>query len=250
MHKHDRRGGRIGGSGDAVVHGSGGEGHGRHVGSRVRCHTSLQLTYVLSGCNVNRRTQADRTAATRAALVAAARTLFAEHGFAGVGTETIVRAAGVTRGALYHQFADKTELFAAVLEAVEVDLALQLSERLAAAETTDPVEVMRLGAEAWLDACAEPRSSRSSCSTDRLGARLAALAGDRHAPRTRPGRRAADPRDAVGRIPEQPVNALAHVLIGALDEAALYIALADEQAAARSDMSVVIARLISQLADG
>ena len=56
---------------------------------------------------VNRRSQADRSAATRASLVQAARLLFAEHGFGGVGTETIVAAAGVTRGALYHQFADK-----------------------------------------------------------------------------------------------------------------------------------------------
>lgn len=97
-----------------------------------------------------------RSAATRAALVAAARPLFAEHGFAGVGTETIVRAAGVTRGALYHQFADKTELFAAVYEAIEEDLARRLGERVAAAAATDPIEVMTLGANAWLDAGAEP----------------------------------------------------------------------------------------------
>ena len=71
---------------------------------------------------VTRRRQADRTAATRAALVAAGRTLFAEHGYAEVGTERLAHAAGVTRGALYHQFADKADLFAAVVEAVEIDL--------------------------------------------------------------------------------------------------------------------------------
>ena len=60
-----------------------------------------------------RRRQADRTAATRAALVAAARELFAEDGYGQVGTERIVQAAGVSRGAMYHQFGDKTELFAA-----------------------------------------------------------------------------------------------------------------------------------------
>ena len=69
--------------------------------------------------NVKRTKHAERSEATRAALVAAARPLFAERGYAGVGTEEIVRAAGVTRGALYHQFADKRELFAAVFEQVE-----------------------------------------------------------------------------------------------------------------------------------
>src|SRR5450755_4435128 len=104
---------------------------------------------------VNRRSQTDRSAATRAALVSAARPLFAERGFAGVGTETIVRAAGVTRGALYHQFADKTGLFEAVYEAIEQDLASRLGELLAAAGATDPIEVMTLGADAWLEACGE-----------------------------------------------------------------------------------------------
>jgi AcrR family transcriptional regulator len=70
----------------------------------------------------NRRTQADRSAATRDALVRAGRHLFAEHGYAEVGTEAIAREAGVTRGAMYHQFADKTELFAAVFEQVEAEV--------------------------------------------------------------------------------------------------------------------------------
>src|ERR671932_499427 len=70
-----------------------------------------------------RTKHAERSEATRAALIAAARPLFAERGFAGVGTEEIVRAAGVTRGALYHQFRDKQELFAAVFEQLEQELA-------------------------------------------------------------------------------------------------------------------------------
>ena len=61
-----------------------------------------------------RRTQAERTAATRALLIDAARKLFADKGFADVSTQAIVGAAGVTRGALYHQFDDKAALFAAV----------------------------------------------------------------------------------------------------------------------------------------
>src|SRR5271168_1017595 len=107
-----------------------------------------------------RRTQADRSAATRDALVAAARGLFAAQGFAEVSTDAIVAAAGVTRGALYHQFADKTALFDAVLDAVEADIARRLTDGVAAAGITDPVEAIRHVIRAWLDICVEPEIHR------------------------------------------------------------------------------------------
>ncbi len=197
---------------------------------------------------VNRRSQLARSAATRAALVLAARDLFAERGFAGVGTEAIVRAAGVTRGALYHQFADKTELFAAVYEAIEQDIARHLGELIVAAGATDPIEVMRLGANAWLDACAEQEVQQivlidapAVLGWQRwreigMGYGLGLIEGVlAHA-------------IEVGRIPQQPVPALAHVLVGALDEAALYVARANDQTAAREQMRAVIARLVAGLA--
>ena len=91
-------------------------------GARIEpCHHRLPLA---PGA---RRTQADRSAATRDALVAAARRLFAAHGFAEVPTDSIATAAGVTRGALYHQFADKMALFEAALDAVEADIAARLA---------------------------------------------------------------------------------------------------------------------------
>ena len=70
-----------------------------------------------------RRTQGERTAQTRAALITSARRLFGAEGFAEVGAERIAREAGMTRGALYHQFADKADLFAAVLDEVEAEIA-------------------------------------------------------------------------------------------------------------------------------
>jgi AcrR family transcriptional regulator len=174
--------------------------------------------------------------------------LFAGYGFAGVGTETIVRAAGVTRGALYHQFADKTELFAAVYEAIEEDIARQLGERIAAAKATDPIDVMRLGADAWLDACAE-REVQQIVLLDGpavLGWQRWRDIGMRYGLGLVEG--LLTHAIEVGRIPQQPVSALAHVLVGALDEAALYVARADDQAAASNDMRVVIGRLITRLA--
>jgi AcrR family transcriptional regulator len=194
-----------------------------------------------------RRTQADRSAATREALVRAARPLFAEHGFAGVGTEAIVKAAGVTRGAMYHHFADKAELFDAVFEAVEIDVMAHIATATAGSTENDPIDVMRLGADAWLDACADPEVQRivlidapavlgwerwrevgMRYSLGLVEALLTVAIG-------------------IGRIPPQPVTPLAHVFIGAVDEAALYVARADDQPRAREEMRAVIGRLVAAL---
>src|SRR6516164_4310468 len=109
-----------------------------------------------------RRTQAERAAETRDGLIAAARPLFASPGFADVALETIVRDAGVTRGALYHHFADKTELFAAVLEKVEGEMATRMGEAIAAAGETEPAEIRRLGSTLWPEACAAAEVERTA----------------------------------------------------------------------------------------
>jgi AcrR family transcriptional regulator len=198
---------------------------------------------------VNRRSQVDRSAATRASLVAAARPLFAERGFAGVGTEAIALSAGVTRGALYHQFADKAELFEAVYEAIEQDLARDLGERIAAAQATDPIEMMRLGADAWLDACAEQEVQQIVLLDGPavLGWQRWREIGMRYGLGLVEG--LLTHAVEIGRIPRQPVPALAHVLVGALDDAGLYVARAPDRAAASEEMRVVITRLVAGLAD-
>jgi AcrR family transcriptional regulator len=68
-----------------------------------------------------------RTAQTRAALIAAGRRLFEADGFADVGAERIARDAGMTRGAFYHQFTDKADLSAAVLDQVEAEIAQRVA---------------------------------------------------------------------------------------------------------------------------
>ena len=110
--------------------------------------------------NVKRTKHAERSEATRGALIAAARPLFAERGYAAVGTEEIVRAAGVTRGALYHQFTDKRELFAAVFEQVEADVTQRTARAAVASGASDPLDVLRVGALGWLEACSEPEVQR------------------------------------------------------------------------------------------
>jgi AcrR family transcriptional regulator len=196
---------------------------------------------------VTRRTQADRTAATRAALVAAARPLFAEHGYAAIGTEQIAQAAGVTRGALYHQFADKADLFAAVLEAVEVDLTQHLIDVVAAMPQDDPLAVVTAGAEAWLDASVEPEVRRIALLDGPavLGWQRWREVGMRHGFGLVTG--LLGELIEAGAIPAQPIEPVAHVLIGALDEAALYIAQADDPATARAEAGAVLRRLVTAL---
>jgi AcrR family transcriptional regulator len=196
----------------------------------------------------NPRSQAERSAATRDALVRAARPLFAARGFAAVGTEEIVRAAGVTRGAMYHQFADKVELFAAVFEAVEVEVTTVIDRSVSEASLQDPIELMQLGARTWLDTCAEPEVQRIVLveAPAVLGWARWREIGMRYGLGLVQG--LLEYGIQVGRLRAQPVEPLAHVLIGALDEAALFVAQAADREAARADVGAVISALIDALA--
>jgi AcrR family transcriptional regulator len=190
-----------------------------------------------------------RSEATRQALVRAARRLFGARGYAAVGTEEIVKAAGVTRGALYHQFRDKAGLFAAVAEEVEAEIAARIAAG-AAAESTEPTEVLRAGARLFLDACAEPEVERIILLDApavlgweawrdlyaRYGFGLVQLALQA----------AMD----SGAIVQQPVTPLAHALIGALDECALYVAGAEDQPAAREECAAIFDQILRGFSPG
>ena len=89
-----------------------------------------------------RRTQSERNAATRSALLAAARPLFGAAPFADVATQAIVDAAGVTRGALYHHFGDKKGLFVAVFDEVEGEITDAIARSVAESGETDPLAAM------------------------------------------------------------------------------------------------------------
>jgi AcrR family transcriptional regulator len=193
------------------------------------------------------RTQAQRSAATKEALIRAARPLFAAEGFAAVGTEAIVRAAGVTRGALYHQFNDKTELFAAVFEVVEAELTRRIGEAVDASGLTDPVELMKLGARTWLDACAEPEAHRIVLVE--APAVLGWIRWREVGLRYGLGlvQSLLSYAIEVGSIRRQPVEPLAHVLIGALDEAALYVSQAEQPDDARADVVAVLEELLAAM---
>lgn len=194
-----------------------------------------------------RRSQAERSEATRAALVQAARPLFAERGYAGVGTEEIVRAAGVTRGALYHHFDGKRELFEAVYAQIEAELAQRIAEGALRPGIASPLEAMRAGAEMFLDSCTEPEVQQITLldGPSVLGWDRWREIGAEHGL----GLIEATLQAAIesGAIAEQPVRPLAHVLMGALDEAAMLVARAEDPAAARAEVGRTIDTLVAAL---
>jgi AcrR family transcriptional regulator len=192
-------------------------------------------------------TKAAQREATRAKLLAVARELFGERGFADVGTEEIVRRAGVTRGALYHQFADKRALFTAVFEQLEQEIIVASAGRMAE-HPDDMLAAFRAACRGWLEVCLEPEIERIvlldapavlGWETWReigerygLGAVIASLEAGM----------------ASGALAQQPVRPLAHVIVGALDEAALYVVRAEDRKAALAESEAVIDRLIGSLA--
>lgn len=167
-----------------------------------------------------RRTQAERTATTRDALVAAARGLFAVRGYSEVSTPEIAVAAQVTRGALYHHFADKRDLFLAVVEAVEADATRRLVETITAA---DPLDALRQAARAWMLLARDDEEVRRILLTDAptvLGWAAFRDVAERY------GLGLTEQLLRVAR-PDLPSRTAAHLVLGALNEAALLVAHGD-----------------------
>ena len=198
------------------------------------------------GPNAARRTNAARRAATRAALLAAARDLFAQHGYAETATPDIVAAAGVTRGALYHHFEDKAALFAGVVAEEQAALMRAIEDRALAAPS--PLEGLIAGGEAFLDALDDPGRLRillidapsvlgpeAMETIDDAGGRQSLAAGLKAAV------------DA-GQLGDIDVPATADLLNAVYDRAALAIAAAPERTTARATYSAAIRRLIEGLA--
>ena len=191
--------------------------------------------------------QAERSDATRAKLVRAARELFAKRGYADVGTEEIVRRARVTRGALYHHFEDKRDLFRAVHEQIEGEVTDRIGAALGDAGSEDPVEALRTAARTFLDACTEPEIARITLldapsvlgwaewrridEKYGLGLTIAGLNTGMEA----------------GRLRRRPVRPLAHLLLAAMGEAGMVIANAEDPNAARAEVEPAILSLLDGL---
>ena len=191
------------------------------------------------------RRQADRSEATRTALLGAARSLFTERGFAETATEEIVRRAGVTRGALYHHFRDKEDLFRAVVEEIEGELVQRAAAAVATAGAIK--EGLRAGCSAFLDACLEADVQRIVL-TDGLSV-LGVDAWREIDERYALGLVVAGIEGAIeeGVFEPQPSQPLAQMLLGALTEGAMLIARSDHVRKTRAEVGAIVERLLAGL---
>lgn len=166
-------------------------------------------------------TQAERRAATTAALMETARRLFGERGYADVSIEEIASEAGVTRGALYHHFKSKEDLFAALFEKMEQELVMTAAS--AATAVPNRWDSLRAGTRAFLEAASQPATRRivlldapavlgwEKWREIDLKYGLGAL------------RTALQAAMDAGEMRSRPVEPLAHMLLGAMTEAAMMV---------------------------
>jgi AcrR family transcriptional regulator len=183
--------------------------------------------------------------ATQTALLDAARDLFAARGYAAVPTEEIVQRAGVTRGALYHHFRDKQDLFRAVVEKLEQETVEKIAS--AAFSEADPWLQQQTALGAFLDVCLEPDVQRIILTDAPSVLGLEAwreIEAKYGLALVRAGLQLVM---EAGLIAEQPLDPLAHLLLGALSEAGLVIARAEDPRAARVEVGASVERLLDGL---
>lgn len=181
---------------------------------------------------------------TRAALLSTAHQLFGGRGFADTSLDDVVAGAGVTKGALYHHFRSKEDLFAAVYEQVQHEV----SDRVVAEFLRpDPWEALQVGCELWIDAHLDP-------AVQRIAMRDARSVLGWEVVRDVEGRYGAVPLRGVlrrairaGLVPSLPLRPLALLLMGALTEGCFYVAGAEDVEAARAEVHDLVTLMLSSL---
>lgn len=189
--------------------------------------------------------KAERGRATREQLVEIATGLFAEHGYEATSIEAVLRAAQVSRGALYHHFAGKDALFEAAFEAVETDVARRLAEVLDG--VGDPAGALRAGCLLWIELAGDPVVQRIVLidAPSVLGWRRwreleeqYALGGVKMLMR-----QVAE----SGRLPVRHADPFAHMLLASVNEIAIMITRADDPENAMKDGRAAVEELLDRL---
>ncbi|HET9140086.1 TetR/AcrR family transcriptional regulator [Actinophytocola sp.] len=189
----------------------------------------------------------ERGRTTRERLIAAGIDLFGRLGYEATSIGAILEATGLARGAFYHHFASKAELFDAVLDRMIGHMAEQSAE--AARRFDDPVDTLRAGCSTWLDVALDPVAQRITIieATAVVGWQRCRELDERHSL----GRTRATLRRIArsGRIPAENVDMLAHMVCAAVAEAAMLIARAQDKRAARdagqAALDILLNRLVS-----
>jgi AcrR family transcriptional regulator len=193
------------------------------------------------------RRTAEDAAATRQSLLDIGRAMFTEQGFAATRTDELVRRAGVTRGALYHHFPSKEGLFAAVFEEIEREVSRRSRQAAATLAARDPLAALKRGLDAFLDACLEPDIARIMLldAPSVLGWDAWREIDEQYAfGQTAAALEAAMAKAQLDRLPVEP---LTHLLLGALTQAGMVVARADDPVEARDAMGATLARLLDGL---
>jgi AcrR family transcriptional regulator len=181
---------------------------------------------------------------TRARLLEVARTLFGTRGYNDTSLDDVVAAAGVTKGALYHHFAGKEDLFRALFEQIK----REVSERVGATFLgPDPWRSLLDGCQAMVDAHLDPGVRQIVLLDGRsvLGWERARQIESRYT--------AAVLRGALRRamqsevIERRPLRPLALMLNGALSEACFFVVDSDDPESARQEIQELISRLLEGL---
>lgn len=168
------------------------------------------------------RKSKEETAATIHKLMGIARIHFTEHGYAGAALESIVQEANLTRGAVYHHFRSKKELFREVLEDVQREVAEKVEE--AAAESDELWQQLALGCRGFLMAAVEPRNKRIMLVDGPaiLGWDVWREMDKKHSMRLLRGQLGMMQEEGCFR--DVSLDAMTHLLSGALNELALWLA--------------------------
>jgi AcrR family transcriptional regulator len=193
-----------------------------------------------------RRTQRQRSEATTRDLLEAARELFARDGYGATSLEAVAAEANVTKGALYHHFAGKRELFEAVFEEEERRLCAALAD--VHARHADPVEAAYQGCRAFLDASLDPAVQRITLidAPSVLGwQRLREIEARYGLVMIKEGLHKAA---VASGAPDRDVDPAAHLLFGALCEGAMFLATAEDPASAKRKLETELESLLRAFA--
>ncbi|MGD0379716.1 MAG: TetR/AcrR family transcriptional regulator [Acidimicrobiales bacterium] len=194
-----------------------------------------------------RRTQTERSEATRSALMASGRKLFGSNGYGRTAREEIVADAGVTRGALQHHFGDKQGLFRSVYEELEQELVGSTAQAAMQVGHEHPLEMLRAGCQAYLDAMLDPAVQRI-CAVDGpavLPTDVRSEIADRYALAL--VREVVQSAMSQGEIQRAPLEPLTRMLLASVMAAAQYVATAENSTSARRDAGKTVDVLLSSL---